>query len=236
MNVGPPADRVNITIRTGVRNHPDLRRAAGRVKDSFVKRTSRNRDMAHGHDSLLELPRDLSADEPRVDVRGFEAFSREQYGSLLQFLRLRTSEEDARDIAQESVTRLLRYRDTEPASAWRPLLYRIARNLLNEQYRRSQSRKEHQNVPLDTIEVADPAPPLELVLMQEQQEAWLRAAMLALPPRCRQVFVLCRVDGLSHAEVARRCGISVKTVEKHLTKALAALCDKAGVWDSNASS
>ena len=41
--------------------------------------------------------------------------------------------------------------------------------------------------------------------------------------------------GLSQGEVARRCGISVKTVEKHLATALAALCDKAGIWDAGAS-
>src|SRR3546814_5485086 len=81
--------------------------------------------MTHGLDSYLEISRDLSADEPCADVCGFEAFSREQYGGLLQFVRRRmANEEDARDIAQESLTRLLRYRETEPASSWKPLLYR----------------------------------------------------------------------------------------------------------------
>src|SRR3546814_3955800 len=76
--------------------------------------------MAHGHDSFLQAPELLSADEdPRDRGRGFEVFLREQQPALLQFLRLRTSEEDARDIAQESLARLLRYRDNEPAEAWK---------------------------------------------------------------------------------------------------------------------
>src|SRR3546814_16308372 len=88
-------------------------------KDSFVKRPSRIRDMTHGHDSYLEISRDLSADEPCADVCGFEAFSREPYGGLLQFVRRRmANEEDARDIDQESLTRLLRYRETATASSW----------------------------------------------------------------------------------------------------------------------
>ena len=192
--------------------------------------------MARGHDRLMEMPRILPpVEEPRDCVRGFEAFSREQQPALLQFLCLRTTDEDARDIAQESLTRLLRYRDSEPMEAWRPLLYRIARNLLNEQWRRAQSHRERENVPVDSIELPDPAPPPDLAIEQAQQQAWLREAMLSLPPRCRQVFVLVRIDGLSQGEVARRCGISVKTVEKHLAVALAALCDKAGIWDSGAS-
>lgn len=191
--------------------------------------------MTRGQESMLELSRDFTADAPCDEEQGFEAFLRQHYASLLHFLRLRTGEEDARDIAQESLTRLLRYRDTEPAEAWRPLLYRIARNLLNEQYRRSQSHRDKQNVQVETIELPDPAPPLDVTIERAQEQAWLRQAMLSLPPRCRQVFVLVRIDGLSQGEVARRCGISVKTVEKHLAIALAALCDKAGVWGCGAS-
>lgn len=184
---------------------------------------------------MLELPRDFPAAVSRADCQDFETFSREQHAPLLNFLRQRTGEDDARDIAQESLSRLLRYRYAEPAEAWRPLLYRIARNLVHEQYRRSQSRRERYNVPVETIELPDPAPPPDLVIQRTQQHAWLREAMLSLPPRCRQVFVLVRIEGLSQGEVAKRCGISLKTVEKHLAKALTALCDKAGIWDSGAS-
>lgn len=191
--------------------------------------------MAHGHDSTVESPRDFPAASPYASGHDFEIFSREQHAPLLNFLRQRTGEEDARDIAQESLSRLLRYRYTEPAEAWRPLLYRIARNLLNEQYRRCRSHAERYNVPVETVELPDPASPPDLAIQQAQQHAWLREAMLSLPPRCRQVFVLVRIDGLSQGEVARRCGISLKTVEKHLAKALAALCDKAGIGDSGAS-
>lgn len=191
--------------------------------------------MAHGHDSMLELPRRFPAAVSCTSVHDFDAFSREHHAPLLNFLRQRTGEEDARDIAQESLSRLLRYRHTEPAEAWRPLLYRIARNLLNEQYRRRRSHGEPYNVPVETAELPDPAPPHDLAIQQAQQRAWLREAMLSLPPRCRQVFVLVRIDGLSQGEVAKRCGISLKTVEKHLTKALAALCDKAGIWNTGAS-
>src|SRR3546814_8050904 len=106
--------------------------------------------MAYGHDRFLGMTELLSADEVQRDRGGrFEAFAREQQPVLLQFLRWRTSEEDARDIAQESLARLLRYRDSEPAGAWKPLLYRIARNLLNEQSRRGYARPQRENVPAE---------------------------------------------------------------------------------------
>lgn len=51
----------------------------------------------------------------------------------------------------------------------------------------------------------------------------LRDAIDRLAPRCREAFLLHRLDGLAQAEVAKRMGISVSSVEKHVMRALA-LC------------
>lgn len=193
--------------------------------------------MAHGHNSTLQLPRDLPADEPcEQQTQGFETFSREQYGGLLQYLRRRTpNEEDAKDAAQESLIRLLRYRETEPATAWKPLLYRIAINVVGEQFRRAGARCANQHVPLEGLEIPSESPAQEDLVEQQQREALLRAAILSLPPRPRQVYLLSRMDGLSYKQIARHCGISVKTVEKHMTQALAMLAERAGSGAADAS-
>jgi len=51
----------------------------------------------------------------------------------------------------------------------------------------------------------------------------VRAAVLRLPPRCREVYLLNRIEDMSYTEIARHCGISVKAVEKHIGKALSLL-------------
>lgn len=51
----------------------------------------------------------------------------------------------------------------------------------------------------------------------------LEAAMRRLNPRTREIFLAKRLDGMSYAEIARRTGLSVRRVERHMTKALVAI-------------
>ena len=54
-------------------------------------------------------------------------------------------------------------------------------------------------------------------------EAAVRRAIDALPPRCREIFLLSREDGLSYGGIATTLGISVKTVETQMGRALKSL-------------
>ena len=62
--------------------------------------------MAHGFDSFLEMPRDLPVreEEPHERMRSFEAFSREHYGGLLHFLRLRVANDTPLAIERASLS------------------------------------------------------------------------------------------------------------------------------------
>jgi RNA polymerase sigma factor (sigma-70 family) len=57
-------------------------------------------------------------------------------------------------------------------------------------------------------------------LVEEEIDLALRAAMHDLPDRCREVFERSRVHGHRYAEIASTLGISVKTVEAQMGKAL----------------
>ena len=60
----------------------------------------------------------------------------------------------------------------------------------------------------------------ESELLQCEQTAMLLAAIDALPPICRQVFIFRKIDEKSHSEIAELLQISTKTVENHLAKGL----------------
>jgi RNA polymerase sigma-70 factor (ECF subfamily) len=66
--------------------------------------------------------------------------------------------------------------------------------------------------------------------VHEELSVAVQAAVQSLPDRCREVFELSRVHGLKYAEIARQLGISVKTVEAQMGKALRTLREKLAGW------
>lgn len=88
-------------------------------------------------------------------------------------------------------------------------------------------RKKH--APWITNEMASP-PAADDELVAGELDAAIRAAIAALAPRCREVFELSRRRGLKQAEVAAALGISVKTVEAQMGKALRLMRQRLAPW------
>ncbi len=165
-------------------------------------------------------PMSAQSDDGRMVV---DAVVRACHAEVMRILRARLRhEEDAADLAQEAYARLLRYRGGESEGDLRRLLFRIVDNLLTDHWRWKHAHPEHEAAP---IEDALPAMTVESTqdryVEHHERVALLKQAVLALPPKCRRVFLLSRIQGRSNPEIARICGISVKMVEKHITHALA---------------
>ena len=119
----------------------------------------------------------------------------------------------AEDTVQDCFVRLLERADeTDNYRAW---LYTAVRNRCIDQLRRSKGT-EADILPED----------LEGTISDEEaqersvHEAELWAAIDALPPRCREIFLLSKRDGLSYSDISQRLGLSEKTVEHQISKAL----------------
>jgi RNA polymerase sigma-70 factor (ECF subfamily) len=50
--------------------------------------------------------------------------------------------------------------------------------------------------------------------------SFLSDAIRSLPPKCQAVFVMHRLEGVPHTEIASRLGITVSAVEKHIASAM----------------
>lgn len=105
----------------------------------------------------------------------------------------------------------------------RSYLFRIASNLALDHLRHVGQRVEVQATDEAAAAVADSQPSPEKVVIYRSEFARLLRVIDGLSPRCREVFVLCRFEELSHAEIAERLGISRNTVVSHMVNALAAI-------------
>jgi RNA polymerase sigma factor, sigma-70 family len=153
----------------------------------------------------------------------FDDFVREYRRPLASFMVKRgASMDEANDLVQETMMKLMRYRD-QSADVWRILLYRIAINAFNDHLRRRRTDPVHGAVAMDDIELPSHDLSHEHRIAVERELQLVRRGVAALPKRCRQVYLLNRIDGLSYSQIARHCGISVKAVEKSMTRALGLL-------------
>jgi len=141
-----------------------------------------------------------------------EAAFREHGGWLVDFLRRRFGPREAEDLAQETFVRAAgaRVELRHP----RAFLARVALNAARDAARRRAARPQYAP--------EEAAPPASLPAHQPET-VLLKQVILSLPPQLREVFLLSRFAGLTYEEIAKRCGLSVKTVEARMTKALA-LC------------
>ena len=70
----------------------------------------------------------------------------------------------------------------------------------------------------ETLDVADSAPGPAEVWAAELRLNRLNAGLAAMGDRTRSILLAQRVDGMSYVEIARREGISVSAVEKHIAR------------------
>ena len=137
-------------------------------------------------------------------------------------MRLLGNHADAAEAAQETYLRLVKALGRTEIEQPRIFLFFVARNVaLNLGARRRLERGLFSSLTdLDPAEVTDEGARPEQQIIARQQLRLVAAAIDRLPPRCREVFLLSRLDGLANGEIALRLGISRNMVEKHVIKAL----------------
>ncbi|HVR49491.1 MAG TPA: sigma-70 family RNA polymerase sigma factor [Pseudorhodoferax sp.] len=133
----------------------------------------------------------------------------------------------AEEATQDVFLRMLVARKQLQEDEERPYLYRVARSVSTDDWRRQGGHEALVTVPQvpgaeDWAPATQPGAPCPSdIVAQRQRIDRLQQALDELPERQREAFLLNRIDGLSHEEVAAAMGISTRMVAKHLSRALA---------------
>jgi RNA polymerase sigma factor (sigma-70 family) len=141
--------------------------------------------------------------------------------SLVRQLTRKTGCRDlARELAHETFLRLLRMAPGKLGGIEQPeaFLRHVSTNLLRDWGRTKMLKERSQPI----LELASDQQ-LDQVAVLESRDMLRRLehAVGKLKPKTREIFLAHRIHGLSYAEIAQRTGLSVKGVEKQMSKAIA---------------
>ena len=141
-------------------------------------------------------------------------------GRLRRYVRGRVAtREDAEDVIQEAYLRVLRYSADHAVESQERLLFSAAKNLAVDSRRRRYVRTRTATDYAVLESCTQTWPDAHEVVYASQRLNKVELAVAQLPPRCREVFLIHRLDGLSYSQIAVQLGISVSAVEKHMARA-----------------
>ena len=147
--------------------------------------------------------------------------------ALIGYFRRRIKDSaEAEDLAQEVFLRMLRRGNVAALQDVRAYLFETASSVLVDRGRRGAVRRRSKHDSFDPQAHAGETFPSERVFIARESLNRASVALLELPERTRTIFVLRRLEGMRYADVARRLGISVSAVEKHMVRAVAHLTER----------
>lgn len=143
------------------------------------------------------------------------------YAKILSFCRAYLKDENlALDIVQETFIKLWEKRASiQSNSKLEALLFTITKNALFDLFRKKATEEKY----LDYLSAYQSSNSIstESIVGYESLKDEYEKLIPQLPQKRRQVFLMSRKEGLSNKEIAKRMGISEKTVENQITQALA---------------
>jgi RNA polymerase sigma-70 factor (ECF subfamily) len=150
--------------------------------------------------------------------------------ALLRFFAARIGSTDqAEDLVQELFLKVRTAPDSDLADPT-AYLYRLGLNLLTDRYRSvARGRRRDDDYwrahAAGALSDEDDGPSPERAAESRLRLERILQAVETLPPQCKRVFRLHRIEGLSHRDVAQALGISKSTVEKHMIAAIRHLAE-----------
>lgn len=134
-------------------------------------------------------------------------------------LHLLKSKEEANDIVQEIFIRIWESRNfINPDLSFSSFLYTMARNRILNYFRDIDIDEKVKEI-LATQKVTEEEA-IDSKIIYTEYQVILQNAISQLPPQRRKIFNMSRIESMSHKEIAAELGISVNTVQEHISEAL----------------
>jgi RNA polymerase sigma-70 factor (ECF subfamily) len=152
-----------------------------------------------------------------------DAIYREHHGWLYSWLSRRLNDSaDAADLAQDTFLRVLVARTAAGLQQPRHYLSTVARGLVIDLYRRRALERAYLDALARLPEEVHPSLEQQALLFEEIVE--VDRLLDGMGAKAKRTFLLSQLDGLTYAQIAERLGISMRTVNNHMAKAMEHCC------------
>ncbi len=176
---------------------------------------------------MFENKEHLLAGLRKKDTDAYKELFFRYHGRLVLFARKFTGDlEAAQDIVQDAFLTLWEKSDLLMINiSPKAYLFQAVRNRALNYNRHTQVKQNVHNGLLSKIDAAerviysDSDDPF-CSLLELEMEQKIEVTISAMPEKCREIFVMSRQDNLKNREIAEKMGITVKMVEKQMSKAL----------------
>ncbi|MFD0963311.1 RNA polymerase sigma factor [Pseudofulvibacter geojedonensis] len=166
--------------------------------------------------------------EPNInnlcDEREFDSFYKKEVNQVFRFIVAKNNNRDeALDVVQEAFIKIWNNCDKFDVSKAKSYLLSTARNIFFNIKKHEKVVRKHAKQS-NNLYIDNDSP--EVTLRQKEFKIRLEKAISELTDAQREVFLLNRIEGKKYREIAELLDISVKAVEKRMSKALSVLRDK----------
>lgn len=134
--------------------------------------------------------------------------------------RSRVPAEEIDDLIQEAYCKLVGLDCVDQIESPDGYFFQTVRNLLSDKLRRAKIVRIETVMEIEALAVSSDEPTPERTAAARRELARVQALILNLPERCRRVFELRKVEGVSQREIARRLGISESAVENEAVRGM----------------
>jgi RNA polymerase sigma-70 factor (ECF subfamily) len=132
---------------------------------------------------------------------------------------------DIDDVIQEAYAALASLHSVAHIRTPRAYFFQTVKSIILQSIRRAHIVQFDQLAEADSLQIPSEEPSPERVLFGRHDLKRASDLIKQLPPQCRAVFRLRKIEGLTGRQIAARLGIAESTVEKHLAKGLRLFLD-----------
>lgn len=127
---------------------------------------------------------------------------------------------DVDDVIQEAYCRMWSMTNLDAITSPRAYFFKVVRNVVIDEFRKARIVRIEAVAELEDLRAASDEATPETVASARAELRRVKKLIDALPTRCRQVFEMRKIEGLSQKEIAARLGISENIVENEASRGL----------------